>query len=106
MVDENIIVCKQGIIFLGGFFLVKVVIGEEVFVEDFGGVDFYCRKFGVGDYYVLDDYYVFYLIRKVVRNLNYQKKLDVIIEFFEEFLFFVDELYGIVGVNFKRNFDV
>lgn len=32
--------------------------------------------------------------------------MDVIIEFFEEFLFFVDELYGIVGVNFKRSFDV
>lgn len=30
----------------------------------------------------------------------------MIVEFFEDFLFFVDELYGIVGVNFKRSFDV
>lgn len=36
-----------------------------------------CRKSGVGDHYALDDHHALHLTRKVVRNLNYQKKLDV-----------------------------
>lgn len=42
--------------------LVKVVIGEEVSVEEFGGVDVYCKIFGVVDYYVENDVYVFLIV--------------------------------------------
>nr|XP_028705336.1 methylcrotonoyl-CoA carboxylase beta chain, mitochondrial isoform X2 [Macaca mulatta]XP_045249782.1 methylcrotonoyl-CoA carboxylase beta chain, mitochondrial isoform X2 [Macaca fascicularis] len=106
MADENIIVRKQGTIFLGGPPLVKAATGEEVSAEDLGGADLHCRKSGVGDHYALDDHHALHLTRKVVRNLNYQKKLDVTIEPSEEPLFPADELYGIVGANLKRNFDV
>ncbi|XP_023063714.1 methylcrotonoyl-CoA carboxylase beta chain, mitochondrial [Piliocolobus tephrosceles] len=106
MADENIIVRKQGTIFLGGPPLVKAATGEEVSAEDLGGADLHCRKSGVGDHYALDDHHALHLTRKVVRNLNYQKKLDVTIEPSEEPLFPADELYGIVGANLKRSFDV
>ncbi|XP_055107968.1 methylcrotonoyl-CoA carboxylase beta chain, mitochondrial isoform X3 [Symphalangus syndactylus] len=85
---------------------VKAATGEEVSAEDLGGADLHCRKSGVSDHYALDDHHALHLTRKVVRNLNYQKKLDVTIEPSEEPLFPADELYGIVGANLKRNFDV
>lgn len=106
MADENIIVRKQGTIFLAGPPLVKAATGEEVSAEDLGGADLHCRKSGVSDYYALDDHHALHLTRKIVRNLNYQKKLDVTIEPSEDPLFPADELYGIVGTNLKRNFDV
>lgn len=106
MADENIIVRKQGTIFLAGPPLVKAATGEEVSAEDLGGADLHCRKSGVSDYYALDDNHALHLTRKIVRSLNYQKKLDVTIEPSEDPLFPADELYGIVGANLKRNFDV
>ncbi|KAM8816184.1 methylcrotonoyl-CoA carboxylase beta chain, mitochondrial isoform 1-T1 [Rhynchonycteris naso] len=106
MADENIIVRKQGTIFLAGPPLVKAATGEDVSAEDLGGADLHCRKSGVSDYYALDDNHALHLTRKIVRSLNYQKKLDVTIEPSEDPLFPADELYGIVGANLKRNFDV
>ncbi|ERE82189.1 methylcrotonoyl-CoA carboxylase beta chain [Cricetulus griseus] len=85
---------------------VKAATGEEVSAEDLGGADLHCRKSGVTDHYALDDHHALHLTRKVVRSLNYQKKLDVTIEPSEEPLFPADELYGIVGANLKRSFDV
>lgn len=41
-----------------------------------------------------------------MRNLNYQKKVDVTIEPSEDPLFPADELYGIVGTNLKKIFDI
>ncbi|KAI5940398.1 Methylcrotonoyl-CoA carboxylase beta chain, mitochondrial [Manis javanica] len=90
----------------GGPPLVKTETGEEVSAEDLGGADLHCRKSGVSDYYTLDDNHALHLTRKVLRNLNYQKKLDVTIEPSKEPLFPADELYGIVGANHKRSFDI
>ncbi|MGH0168916.1 UNVERIFIED_CONTAM: hypothetical protein FKN15_005466 [Acipenser sinensis] len=106
MADESIIVRKQGTIFLGGPPLVKAATGEEVSAEDLGGADLHCRKSGVTDHYALDDAHALHLARKAVRNLNYQKKVDVAVERPEDPLFPADEVYGIVGDNLKRNFDV
>ncbi|KAM9507569.1 methylcrotonoyl-CoA carboxylase beta chain, mitochondrial isoform 1-T1 [Guaruba guarouba] len=106
MADESIIVGKQGTIFLGGPPLVKAATGEEVSAEDLGGADLHCRKSGVTDHYALDDSHALHLARKAVRNLNLQKKVDVTIEPSEEPLFPADEIYGIVGDQLKRNFDV
>ncbi|XP_012520077.1 PREDICTED: methylcrotonoyl-CoA carboxylase beta chain, mitochondrial [Propithecus coquereli] len=106
MADENIIVRKQGTIFLGGPPLVKAATGEEVSAEDLGGADLHCRKSGVTDHCALDDRHALHLTRKIVKSLNYQKKLDVTIEPPEDPLFPADELYGIVGANLKRTFDV
>uniref|UniRef100_G3NM83 Methylcrotonoyl-CoA carboxylase beta chain, mitochondrial n=1 Tax=Gasterosteus aculeatus aculeatus TaxID=481459 RepID=G3NM83_GASAC len=106
MADESIIVRKQGTIFLGGPPLVKAATGEEVSAEDLGGADLHCKKSGVTDHYALDDNHAIHLARKAVRRLNYKKNIEVTIEPSEAPLFPADELYGIVGDNLKRNFDV
>ncbi|KAM3845106.1 methylcrotonoyl-CoA carboxylase beta chain, mitochondrial isoform 2-T2 [Vipera latastei] len=85
---------------------VKAATGEQVSAEDLGGADLHCRKSGVTDHYALDDNHALHLARKVVRSLNYKKKIDVTVEPSEEPLFPSDELYGIVGEQLKRNFDV
>uniref|UniRef100_A0A8C6PK61 methylcrotonoyl-CoA carboxylase n=1 Tax=Nothobranchius furzeri TaxID=105023 RepID=A0A8C6PK61_NOTFU len=106
MADESIIVQKQGTIFLGGPPLVKAATGEEVSAEDLGGADLHCKKSGVTDHYALDDNHALHLARKTVRRLNYRKNIEVTIEPTEAPLYAADELYGIVGDNLKRNFDV
>uniref|UniRef100_A0A8C7LYU5 Methylcrotonoyl-CoA carboxylase beta chain, mitochondrial n=1 Tax=Oncorhynchus mykiss TaxID=8022 RepID=A0A8C7LYU5_ONCMY len=106
MADESIIVRKQGTIFLGGPPLVKAATGETVSAEDLGGADLHCRKSGVTDHYALDDSHALHLARKAVRNLNYTKNIQVTTEPPEVPLYPAEELYGIVGANLKRNFDV
>nr|XP_020771277.1 methylcrotonoyl-CoA carboxylase beta chain, mitochondrial isoform X3 [Odocoileus virginianus texanus] len=97
---------NQAVMSSKGITQVKAATGEEVSAEDLGGADLHCRKSGVSDYYALDDNHALHLARKIVRSLNYQKKMDVTIEPSEDPLFPADELYGIVGANLKRNFDV
>ncbi|OBS70304.1 hypothetical protein A6R68_01150, partial [Neotoma lepida] len=121
MADENIIVRKQGTIFLAGPPLHQAHTSETTLEIDrelpqpspqsrFISFRFYLsadgQKSGVTDHYALDDHHALHLTRKVVRSLNYEKKLDVTVEPSEEPLFPADELYGIVGVDLKRSFDV
>ncbi|ELU14608.1 hypothetical protein CAPTEDRAFT_180561 [Capitella teleta] len=106
MADESIIVKNQGTIFLAGPPLVKAATGESVSAEDLGGADLHCRKSGVTDYYALDDAHSLHLARRVVKNLNYDKRMQVTVRTPEEPLFPADELYGIVGDNLKKTFDV
>lgn len=42
MSDENVIVRKQGTIFLAGPPLVKAATGEQVTAEELGGADLHC----------------------------------------------------------------
>ncbi|XP_046825996.1 methylcrotonoyl-CoA carboxylase beta chain, mitochondrial isoform X1 [Vespa crabro] len=107
MADENIIVGNQGTIFLAGPPLVKASTGEEVTSEDLGGAALHCRKSGVSDYYAIDDTHALYLARRVVKNLNCIPPMDVKIDTNVEVpIHAIDELYGIVGTNLKRPFDV
>ncbi|NXH71348.1 MCCB carboxylase, partial [Hydrobates tethys] len=87
---------------------VKAATGEEVSAEDLGGADLHCRFKEIFSqyHYALDDNHAIHLARKAVRSLNLQKKVDVTIEPSEEPLFPADEIYGIVGDQLKRNFDV
>uniref|UniRef100_A0AAX7SGA3 methylcrotonoyl-CoA carboxylase n=1 Tax=Astatotilapia calliptera TaxID=8154 RepID=A0AAX7SGA3_ASTCA len=89
-----------------GIAQVKAATGEEVSAEDLGGADLHCKKSGVTDHYALDDNHALHLARKTVRSLNYRKNIEVTIEPPESPLYPADELYGIVGDNLKRNFDV
>lgn len=106
MADESIIVRKQGTIFLGGPPLVKAATGEEVSAEDLGGADLHCGESGVTDHYAQDEVHALHLARRVVKNLNYIKDPGVSIEPPVEPLFPAEEIYGIVGDNLKKTFDV
>ncbi|CAK8685505.1 unnamed protein product [Clavelina lepadiformis] len=106
MSDESIIVRKQGTIFLGGPPLVEAATSEKVSAEELGGADLHCSKSGVTDHYALDDQHALYIARSVVSNLNIKKKVELCVEKSEEPLFDPQELYGIIGTNLKRTFDV
>lgn len=107
MADESIIVKNQGTIFLAGPPLVKAATGEVVTVEELGGADLHCRLSGVTDHYALNDQQALSITRKIVGRLN-EKKLTrnrqrpVV----KPPLYPAERLYGIVGSDIKKGFDV
>ncbi|XP_055837206.1 probable methylcrotonoyl-CoA carboxylase beta chain, mitochondrial [Episyrphus balteatus] len=118
MADESIIVRKQGTIFLAGPPLVKAATGEEVSAEDLGGADLHCKTSGVTDHYATDDEHALYLARKIVSNFNLpetnaysDKELGAPVDTSKSFLYEEPkydprEIYGIVGPNLTKTFDV
>jgi len=106
MADESIIVSKQGTIFLGGPPLVKAATGEDVSSEDLGGADLHCSTSGVTDHYAVDDEHALHMARRCVANLNYVKKLPVVVSEVEEPLYPATDLYGIVGTDLMKTFDM
>ncbi|XP_070166366.1 methylcrotonoyl-CoA carboxylase beta chain, mitochondrial isoform X1 [Polyergus mexicanus] len=107
MADENIIVANQGTVFLAGPPLVKAATGEEISMEDLGGAALHCRRSGVIDHCAIDDTHALHLARRIVKDLNRQPPMDVKINKNIELpIHVVDEIYGIVGTNLKRSFDV
>src|SRR6185369_101773 len=77
MSDESIIVKGQGTIFLGGPPLVKAAIGEVVTAEELGGAEVHTRISGVADHYAPNDPHALSLVRKIVSNLNFTKKISL-----------------------------
>ncbi|XP_050100583.1 probable methylcrotonoyl-CoA carboxylase beta chain, mitochondrial [Anopheles aquasalis] len=124
MADESIIVKRQGTIFLAGPPLVRAATGEVVSAEDLGGADLHCRTSGVTDHYAVDDEHALYLARQVVKNLNrpgtatYDELASTSTSTMmaHEGLTFgkdpepprypASDLYGIVGSNLTKSFDV
>ena len=76
MSDETIIVRNQGTIFLGGPPLVKAATGEIVTAEDLGGADVHTRLSGVADHLAENDAHALAIARRIVANLNRDKKID------------------------------
>lgn len=106
MADESIIVRNQGTIFLAGPPLVKAATGEVVSAEDLGGADVHTRVSGVADHYAENDQHALQIARTVVANLNRSKNINLAIKAPQEPLYSADELYGIVGTDLKKPFDV
>jgi len=106
MSDESIIVKNQGTVFLAGPPLVKAALGEDVSAEELGGADLHCRTSGVTDHYAVDDFHALHLARQCVKNINYKKNVGIRVETPRDPLYPADDLYGIVGTNLKRPYDV
>jgi 3-methylcrotonyl-CoA carboxylase beta subunit len=106
MADESIIVKDQGTIFLAGPPLVKAATGEEVTAEELGGADVHCKISGVADHYALNDEHALQLARNAVSRLNHQKPVQGDVRPVEAPLYDASELYGIVGTDLKKPFDV
>ena len=64
------------------------------------------RKSGVTDHYAVDDLHALHLARRAVRNLNLVKRPDVSLTPPEEPLYPADDIYGIVGDNLKKTYDI
>src|SRR5689334_16991390 len=69
MCDENIIVQRQGAIYLGGPPLVRAATGEQVTVEELGGGDVHTRISGVSDHLATDDAHGLALAREALAEV-------------------------------------
>ncbi|KAM7281901.1 hypothetical protein ISCGN_002060 [Ixodes scapularis] len=85
---------------------VKAATGEEISAEDLGGADLHCRRSGVADHYAKDDVHALHLTRRIISNLNRRKPVQVTTTKVEEPVLDLDDLYGIVGDNLKKTYDV
>jgi 3-methylcrotonyl-CoA carboxylase beta subunit len=106
MSDETIIVRKQGTIFLGGPPLVKAATGEVVSAEDLGGADVHARLSGVADHYAMDDGHALSLVRRIIANSNYEKRVDIKLADSREPAFDPAELDGVVPTDLRKQYDV
>ncbi|HXE80066.1 MAG TPA: carboxyl transferase domain-containing protein [Vicinamibacterales bacterium] len=106
MADETIIVRGTGTIFLAGPPLVKAATGEEVTAEELGGGDVHTRLSGVADYLADDDEHALHLARTIVSTLRRTKSLPDDMTTPEEPAYDPRELYGIVGGDSRRPYDV
>jgi len=105
MADEAIIVKNQGTIFLGGPPLVKAATGEVVTAEDLGGGDVHARESGVVDHLAEDDDHALGLARRIVANLNWEKKGRVRTRPFRAPLYPAEEIYGVVEADARKPYD-
>lgn len=66
------------------------------------------RVSGVTDHYAMNDKHALSLARTIVSRLNYKKMPPVTVaqETPESPLYPADQLYGIVGANLKKSFDI
>ncbi|SEI75079.1 3-methylcrotonyl-CoA carboxylase beta subunit [Allopseudospirillum japonicum] len=106
MADESIIVRQQGTIFLAGPPLVKAATGEVVSAEDLGGADVHTKVSGVADHYALNDEHALQLARRAVARLNPKKQVHLDIQPARPPLYDPQEIYGIVGTDLRKPFDV
>ncbi len=106
MADESVMVGNQATIFLAGPPLVKAATGEIITAEALGGADVHCRVSGVADHYANNDEHALKIVRTIVSNLNYEKKIRLSIRESKEPLFDPQELYGIIPSDPRYPFDI
>ena len=106
MSDENIIVEKNGYIFLGGPPLVKAATGEEIDAESLGGSKVHCQTSGVTDHFAVNDEQAIDICRSIVSHFNCSKPETLKQVQVEQPLYDPYELYGIIPKNERRSFDV
>lgn len=108
MADESIMVKEQATIFLAGPPLVKAATGETISAEALGGAEVHCAHSGVADHMARDDAHALAIARTLVSNLGVsnpggppaQSSTD-----YNEPLYPIEELYGLVGTSLKRPYD-
>ncbi|CAD6194070.1 unnamed protein product [Caenorhabditis auriculariae] len=106
MSDQAIIVKGNGTVFLGGPPLVKAATGEEISAEELGGADLHCSESGVTDYYAVSDAHALRLARNCIAGIGPAEGAAHFDINADEPLYPAEELYGIVGANLKKTFDV
>jgi 3-methylcrotonyl-CoA carboxylase beta subunit len=106
MADESIMVRNQATIFLAGPPLVKAATGEVVTAENLGGADIHCRISGVADHYANNDEHALHIARRIISNLNREKKTSLVIRESKEPILDPNELYGIIPADARYPFDV
>jgi 3-methylcrotonyl-CoA carboxylase beta subunit len=89
--------------------LVKAATGEEVTAEELGGAKLHCSVSGVCDHFAENDHHALQIARKIVSNLNVDTSSSNRIATeskADEPIYPLEDLYGIVGSNLKRPFEI
>jgi 3-methylcrotonyl-CoA carboxylase beta subunit len=106
MSDESIMVKGQATIFLGGPPLVKAAIGEVVTPEELGGAEVHTRVSGVADHYAVNDAHALQIVRRIVANLNTEKRVSLMLKEQKDPLYPAEEIYGIIPSDVKKPYEV
>src|SRR3954463_16239854 len=106
MSAEAIIVKNQGTIFLGGPPLVKAATGEIVTAEELGGGDVHTKISGVADHLADDDGHALEIARRAIGHLNASKATPRAAHEPRAPAFHSEEMYGVMPVNPREQFDV
>ncbi len=106
MSDESVIVREQGTIFLGGPPLVKAATGEVVTAEELGGGDVHARTSGVVDHLADDDVDALRIVREIVATCPAAGTAPWEREPVRAPTADVDQLYGVVPVDPRQQYDV
>jgi len=109
MSDENVIVTKNGTIFLAGPPLVKAAINETISAEDLGGAHVHSAVSGVSDHFARNEIHALSLTRDIVSNLghkSYLKENSHGVVASEEPLFDQEELNGIMSTDLTKGYDM
>jgi 3-methylcrotonyl-CoA carboxylase beta subunit len=101
-----VIVKGQGTIFLGGPPLVKAATGEVVTPEELGGAEVHTRVSGVADHYAQDDRHALSIVRRIVSNLNTQKRVTLSVTEPREPAYPAEELYGVIPSDARKPYDI
>lgn len=76
----------------------------QISAEDLGGADLHCSESGVTDYYALNDRNALQQTRNIIAGLETQTvRLQSRVD---EPIHSADDIYGIVGTNLKKTYDV
>ena len=105
MSDESIIVQNQVTIFLAGPPLFKAAIGEDVTAEELGGGYTHTHISGVADHLAKNEEDAIQICRSIFENLPKPRKTTIPSEQFEEPIYPVEELYGIIHQQNTRWMD-
>ena len=104
MADEAVIVKGAGAIYLAGPPLVKAATGEVIDSESLGGADVHTRVSGVADHYAENDREALLTVRKIISRSAAARADQAAAA--PPPRHSPDELYGIVGANQRRAFDM
>ncbi len=107
MSDYVVMVRKQAMAFLAGPPLLRAATGEIAEAEDLGGTDMHATISGLTEYVAEDDAEAVSICRDIVSRLNWAARLaPARPRTWEEPAYDIDELCGIVPVEYQKPYDV
>lgn len=104
MSDQVIMTRENACIYLGGPPLVKAATGEVVSDAELGGAEVHCSKSGLSDYLAEDEEHALILARNALSTCS--STFNIIDQEIEEPRYNISEIYGIIGDDLKKSFDV
>ena len=106
MSDYVVMVKEKAMAFLAGPPLLKAATGEVATAEELGGAEMHATVSGVSEFLAEDDAHAIEILRDIVSKLGWENNLPLKREkVFKEPQHDIDDLCGIVPVDFKKPYD-